>query len=183
MLSSSGLSHFMDADFPQTLPGDVMVRILTVITFLAGGPAGPKRLRTEWNIKSPASVGTKLMCPSSPPPAVRAGDKVSLSWVFPTQQAMFYSGTLHDVTHSALTTQNNLMREAYLYPLRSWGNWGLDAGYILCVRSERQKVAELGFKPTLPVLVFLTTAQTACSQFFPNGHLVMFSRVWGNRAK
>lgn len=65
----------MDTDFPQTLPGDVMVRILTVITFLAGGPAGPKRLRTEWNIKSPASAGTKLMCPSSLPPAVRAGDK------------------------------------------------------------------------------------------------------------
>ena len=49
----------MDTDFPQTLPGDVMVRILTVITFLAGGPAGPKRLRTEWNVKSPGSEGTK----------------------------------------------------------------------------------------------------------------------------
>lgn len=41
----------MDTDFPLTLSGDVMMRILIVIKFLAGGPMQPERLSTKRNIK------------------------------------------------------------------------------------------------------------------------------------
>ena len=41
------------------MPGDVIERILTVITFLARGPRRPRRLRAEWNIKRLSSKGTK----------------------------------------------------------------------------------------------------------------------------
>lgn len=41
----------MDTDFLLTLSGDVMVRFLTAIKYLAGGPIGPET-RSEWDIKS-----------------------------------------------------------------------------------------------------------------------------------